>query len=429
MSYQLLNKENNKVKIEVVVSNAEFAEYVEKAYLKTRSKFNIQGFRKGKAPRKVIEMNYGEGVFYDEAINAILPIEYDKAVTELGLTPVDRPEVDVVEVGKDVDLKITFEVDVRPEVILGEYKGLEVKKPAVEVKEEDVEMELQKMQEMNARMVVVEGRNVEDGDIVTIDYKGFLGEEPFEGGTAENHALTIGSNEFIPGFEEQLIGAEIGSDVKVEVSFPEDYHAENLAGQAVVFEVKIHEIKAKELPELDDDFAMDSSEFDTLEELKESFRKKLEEESAKSAENFVKNSIVDQAVANVEVEIPNGMIESELEFMLKDMEYQLQYSGFNLEQYLSITGTTLEDLKEQMKEDAINRVKTLIVLEKIAEIEKIEITEEELKAEIAVISETQNTPLEEVEKIYSRDDYSYLRESLTSKKVVDLLVENAKIVE
>ncbi len=429
MSYKILNKENNKVKIEVVLGKDEFVDYVEQAYKKSRGRFNIQGFRKGKAPRKIIETQYGEGVFYDDALNELLPVEYSKAIEELEVSPVSRPDIDVIEIGKDVDLKFTAEIEVKPEIELGEYKGIEVKKPETEVKDEDLETELQKMVEMNARMIVVEDRAIENEDIVTIDYKGSVDGELFEGGTAENHSLTIGSNEFIPGFEEQLIGAKINDEVKVNVTFPEDYHAEDLAGKEAIFEVKVHEIKAKELPELDDDFAADTSEFDTLEELKESTKKNLEEQNAKSAENLIRNTAVDKAVENTEIEVPNGMVESELDFMLKDMEHQLSYSGIDMEQYLSFTGSTMEDIKEQMKEDAVNRVKTQLVLEKIGEVEAIEISEDDVKTELDAIVESQNSTIEEVEKIYSRDDYFYLKDTLKTRKVVDLLVENAKIVE
>ncbi|MEA3422268.1 MAG: trigger factor [Bacillota bacterium] len=429
MSYKLLNKENNKVKIEVVLSKEEFGKYVEQTYKKTRGRFNIQGFRKGKAPRKIIEMQYGEGAFYDDALNELLPVEYGKAVEELNILPVSRPDIDVLEIGKDVDLKFTAEIEVKPEIEVGEYKGLEVKKPDTEVKDEDLETELQKTAEMNARMVVVEDRAIENGDIATIDYKGSVDGVEFEGGAAENHNLTIGSNEFIPGFEEQLIGAKLGDEMKVNVTFPEEYQSEDLAGKEAVFEVKVNEIKVKELPEIDDEFAIETSEFDSLEELKESTKKNLEEQNSKSAENFIRNTVVDKAVENTEVEIPNGMVESELDFMLKDMEHQLSYSGINMEQYLSFTGSTMEDIKEQMKEDAIKRVKTQLVLEKIGEVEAVEVSEDDVKAELNVIVKAQNSTLEEVEKIYSRDDYSYLKDTLKTRKVIDLLVENAKIVE
>ncbi len=429
MNCQLISKEDNKVKIEVVVAKEEFEKYVDLTFKKSRGRYNIQGFRKGKAPRKIIEMNYGEGVFYDDALNALLPVEYDKAVKELELNPINRPEIDIVDIGKDVDLKFTAEVEVKPEIVLGEYFGLEVEKPKTEVTEEALAEELQKSVEMNARMVVVEDRDVMDGDILTIDYKGFIGENQFEGGTAENQTLNIGSGEFIPGFEEQLIGVKIGEDVKVNVTFPEDYQSEELAGAEAVFEVKVHEIKVKELPELDDEFAKDTSEFDTLEELKADTLKRLEEQNEKSAESFIKNKVVDLAVDNVEMVIPEVMIDSEVDFMVKDMEYQLSYSGIDMEQYMSITNSKMEDIKEQMKEDAAKRVKTQMVIEKIAEVEAVEVTQEEIDAEMERISKTQNTPIEEVKKVYGRDDYAYLKDTLKSTKVVDMMAEKAKIVD
>ena len=401
MNCQLLSKEDNKVKIEVVVAKEEFEKYVDLTFKKSRGRFNIQGFRKGKAPRKIIEMNYGEGVFYDDALNALLPVEYDKAVKELELSPINRPDIDIVEIGKDVDLKFTADVEVKPEIVLGEYFGLEVEKPKTEVTEEALAEELQKSVEMNARMVVVEDRDVMDGDILTIDYKGFIGEDQFEGGTAENQTLNIGSGEFIPGFEEQLIGAKIGDDVKVNVTFPEDYQSEALAGAEAVFEVKVHEIKVKELPELDDEFAKDTSEFDTLEELKADTLKRLKEQNESSAESFIKNKVVDLAVDNVEMVIPEVMIDSEVDFMVK----------------------------EQMKEDAAKRVKTQMVIEKIAEVAAVEVTQEEIDAEMERISKTQDTPIEEVKKVYGRDDYAWLKDTLKSTKVVEMMAEKAKIVD
>jgi trigger factor len=417
------------VKIEITLTAEEFEAYVVKAYTKSKNRYSVQGFRKGKAPRKIIETSYGAGVFYDEALNILLPVEYDKAVDELELSPVDRPEVDIVEIGKDVELKITAEVDVKPEVTLGEYKGLEVKQPEVDVTDEMIAEELSKSVEMNARLVVVEDRAVEEGDILTIDYTGSIEGEKFEGGTGENQTLTIGAGEFIPGFEEQLIGKNVGDETVVNVTFPETYHSEDLASKSAVFEVKVHEIKTKELPELDDDFAKDTSEFDTLEELKADVSKNLKEQNEKSAKEVIRNMVVDLAVDNVEMEIPQGMIDSETDFMLKDMEYQLSYSGINMEQYLSITQSTIEDIKEQMKEDAKKRVKTQLVIEKIVEVEAVEVTKEDIDAEIQNISEVQGQSIEEVEKVYGRDDYAYLKDTLKSTKVVDMLEAQAKIVK
>jgi trigger factor len=277
--------------------------------------------------------------------------------------------------------------------------------------------------------VVVEDRAVEEGDILTIDYTGSIEGEKFEGGTGENQTLTIGAGEFIPGFEEQLIGKNVGDETVVNVTFPETYHSEDLASKSAVFEVKVHEIKTKELPELDDDFAKDTSEFDTLEELKADVSKNLKEQNEKSAKEVIRNMVVDLAVDNVEMEIPQGMIDSETDFMLKDMEYQLSYSGINMEQYLSITQSTIEDIKEQMKEDAKKRVKTQLVIEKIVEVEAVEVTKEDIDAEIQNISEVQGQSIEEVEKVYGRDDYAYLKDTLKSTKVVDMLEAQAKIVK
>jgi len=429
MSCKLISKENNKAKIEIEVGSVEFENYVNKAYMKNRGKFNIQGFRKGKAPRKLIETNYGEEIFFDDAFNELFPKIYDEAIKELDLTPVSRPDVDVLEIGKGVDLKFTAEVDIKPEVEITKYKKLKVKKPNVEVSKEDLDNELEKMAQTNARLIAIEDRPVQEGDIVIIDYKGSVDGVEFEGGSASNKQLTIGSEEFIPGFEGQLIGSKIGDDVKVNVTFPEDYQDEKLKGAEAVFEVKIHEIKVKEVPELDDEFAIDTSEFETLKELKDSVEKYLKEQKEKNAENEVKNIIIDLVVENAKVDIPDSMIDSEIEYMIKDMEYQLSYSGIKMEQYLSITNTTIEDLKEKSKEDAIKKVKMQLVTEKIGELEDIQVSDEEAKEEVVEIAKNQNSTVEEIDKVYSKDNYQYLKDSLKARKTIDFLVENANIVE
>lgn len=429
MSCKLISKENNKAKIEIEVGSVEFENYVNKAYMKNRGKFNIQGFRKGKAPRKLIETNYGEEIFFDDAFNELFPKIYDEAIKELDLTPVSRPDVDVLEIGKGVDLKFTAEVDIKPEVEITKYKKLKVKKPNVEVSKEDLDNELEKMAQTNARLIAIEDRPVQEGDIVIIDYKGSVDGVEFEGGSASNKQLTIGSEEFIPGFEGQLIGSKIGDDVKVNVTFPEDYQDEKLKGAEAVFEVKIHEIKVKEVPELDDEFAIDTSEFETLKELKDSVEKYLKEQKEKNAENEVKNIIIDLVVENAKVDIPDSMIDSEIEYMIKDMEYQLSYSGIKMEQYLSITKTTIEDLKEKSKEDAIKKVKMQLVTEKIGELEDIQVSDEEAKEEVVEIAKNQNSTVEEIDKVYSKDNYQYLKDSLKARKTIDFLVENANIVE
>lgn len=429
MSCKLISKENNKAKIEIEVGSVEFENYVNKAYMKSRGKFNIQGFRKGKAPRKLIETNYGEEIFFDDAFNELFPKVYDEAIKELNLTPVSRPDVDVLEIGKGIDLKFIAEVDLKPEVEITKYKKIKVKKPKVKVSKEDLDKELEKMVQMNARLVAIEDRPVQEGDIVIIDYKGSIDGVEFEGGSASNKQLTIGSEEFIPGFEEQLIGSKIGDDAKVNVTFPEDYHDEKLKGAEAIFEVKIHEIKVKEVPALDDEFAIDTSEFETLKELKDSVEKHLEEQNEQNAENEIKNNIIDLVVDKAKVDIPNSMIDSEIEYMVKDMEYQLSYSGIKMDQYLSITNTTIEDLKEKSKEDAIKRVKMQLVIEKIGELEEIQVSDEEAKEEVAEIAKNQNSTVEEIDKIYSKDNYKYLKDSLKTRKTIDFLVKNANIVD
>lgn len=414
--------------MQITVSPEAFEKAVQGAYLKNRSRFSIPGFRKGKAPRKIIEQQYGVGVFYDDAINALLPEYYGQAIDELAIEPVDRPDVDIVEIEKGKPFVFTAEVAVRPEVELGEYKGVEVEKITVEVTDEQIQDELTKSQEMNSRMVTVDDRPVADGDIVTIDYKGFVGEDQFDGGTADNHELTIGSGQFIPGFEEQLIGAELNSDAEVNVTFPEDYHSEDLAGKEAVFKVAVKGIKVKELPELDDEFAKDTSEFDTLEELKANIKEEMTEAAERNAELAQRDKVIDKVIENMTVEIPDAMVNTEIDGMLRDFDYQLQAQGLNLEQYVKFTGGSLDALKEQMKGDALTRVKTGLAIEAVAKAENIEVADEDLDAELERIAEIQKQEVEEVKKMFAQDNYAYLRENLASKKTVDFLVENAKLV-
>lgn len=428
MIYDLVKKENNEVTLNVTVPAAEFEKAINTAYMQERKKFNIQGFRKGKAPRKIIEMQYGTEVFFEEAVNVVLPEAYSKAIDELKIDPVDRPAIDVKAIGKDVDLVIEAVVTVRPEVKISSYKGVEVEAVKVEVTDEDVNTEMEKSREMNGRLVNVEDRPVADGDSVIIDYKGFVGEEQFAGGTADNHTLVIGSKTFIPGFEEQLIGAEAGSEVEVNVTFPAEYQSEELAGKEAVFKVSVKGIKVKELPELDDEFAKDTSEFDTLEELKADLKKTLQEAATKNAELAQRDKVIDAVVANMEADIPEVMFEGEINGMLRDFDQQLRQQGLNLEQYVQFTGSSLDDLKSQMRTDAEIRVKTGLALEEIIKLENIEISTEELEAEMTKISETQSASMEDVRKAFMNDDYAYLRDSLSTRRVVDLLVENAKLI-
>ncbi len=428
MNYQLVNTEKNVATIRVTVPTADFDKAINTAYNKSKGKFAVPGFRKGKVPKSIIEKQYGEGIFFEEALDIILPEAYSGAVDELKLEVVARPDIDIVEMSKGQDLVFEAKVAVKPEVKMGNYKGVEAKKVDGEVTEEVLMAELDKSREMNARLVSIEDRPIADGDTLTIDYKGFVGEEQFEGGTAENQTLVIGSGRFIPGFEEQLVGKRIGDDAVVNITFPAEYHALDLAGKEAKFEVKIHGIQVKELPALDDEFAKDTSEFDTLEALKADLKAQLEEGAKKNAELATRDNVVDAVVATMEAEIPEAMVEMEIEGMLKDFDYQLKQQGLNLENYLKFTGSKLEDLKGQMKDDAEIRVKTALTLEEVAKLENVEVTEADVEGELNRIAEAQKASLEEVKKVFGRDNYEYLRTTLTTKKTVDLLVEHANLV-
>lgn len=429
MDFTLKNKENNRACFNIEITEEEFEKAIQKAYLKNRNKFNIPGFRKGKAPRKIIELNYGEGIFYEDALNIILPQAYEEAVESLELEPVDSPEVDIeqLEKGKPVILKI--EVTIKPEVKLGNYKSIEVEKVEYNVTDEDVERELKAIQEKNARIVDASDREIKEGDIVTIDFKGFIDGEQFEGGTAENQRLEIGSNTFIPGFEEQLIGKKKGDKVDVKVTFPEDYFNENLRGKEATFEVVIHEVKEKELPKLDDEFAKDVSEFDTLEEYKNSIRERLEKEAKDREKIEFENKLVDKVVEEAEVDIPEAMIEHQIEHEIDDFNYRLRLQGLDIDQYLNLTNSKLEDLKKQIRPLAEKKVKTDLVLEAIGKKENIKVTEEDIDKELERIAKEYNQ--EDVDKFkenMKKGDLSFLEAGIMRDKIIDLLVSNAKII-
>lgn len=427
MSSEVVKKENNKVSLKVTVSNDEFKKAIKQAYLKNRGRFNIPGFRKGKAPQKVIETQYGKGIFFEDAMNIAFPDAYEAAIEAHELEPVERPDVDIEALEPDADVVFKVEVTVKPEVVLGDYKAMEVEKVSAEVPDADVEAELEKSREQNARLVSSE-EAAQKGDTVLIDFEGFLGEEAFEGGKGENHPLELGSGQFIPGFEEQLEGALKGDEKEVSVTFPETYHAEDLAGAEAVFKVSVKDVKRKELPALDDEFAKDISEFDTLAELQADTRSKLEEAAAKKAESQIRQAVVDAAVALTEIELPEVMIESEIDSMLKDFEYQLRYQGLDLEKYYEITQTEEKDLREQMKDDAEKKVRTALTVEAIAKAEAVEADEADVKAEMERIAEQYKMDLDKVEKTYSGDNLDYLKESIVSRKTIDLLVEWTKLV-
>ncbi len=427
MSYELLKSEKNVATISITVPAKDFDEAVQKTYMKERGKFNIQGFRKGKAPRKIIEMNYGEGVFYDGALDVALSPAYAAAVDGLEIEPVARPDIDIKEIGKGKDLVFEAVVAVKPEVELGEYKGVEVEKVSAEVTEDAVEGELKKQQEMNSRLVNVEDRAVAEGDTAVIDFEGFVDGVAFEGGKGENHNLVIGSGQFIPGFEEQLIGKNLDEAVEVNVTFPEAYQAPELAGKDAVFKVAIKGIKVKELPELDDEFAKDTSEFDTLEEMKADIKAKLEESAKSQSETATRDKVIDAVVATMTAEIPDQMVEAEIDGMLQDFEYQLRYQGLELDQYLQFSGTTMQEMREKMQDDALVRVRTSLTLETVSKKENIEVTEEDLEKEFERLAEMQGQSVEDVKKLFGSQT-EYMKASIETRKTVDFLVENAKLV-
>ncbi len=429
MNSVLEKKENNKAFFSIEIGEDEFEKAIQRAYLKNRNRFSVPGFRKGKVPRKIIEMNYGEGIFYEEALNSLLPEAYDKAVVDLGLEPVDTPEVDIEQLEKDKPVIVKVEVTIKPEVKLGDYKGIEVEKVEYNVTDEDVDKELKTIQEMNGRIIDAGDRETKEGDILTIDFEGYVDGEKFEGGSAENQVLEIGSNRFIPGFEEQLIGKKKGEEVEVKVTFPEDYFEESLKGKEALFKVTIHEIKEKELPALDDEFAKDVSEFDTLEEYKESIRERLEKEAKNKEELEMENRIIDKVVELAEMDIPEVMIDRQVENEIAEFDYRLRMQGLDINQYLSLANTNIEDFKEQVRPVAEKKVKADLVLDAIAKAENIEVTEEDIDKELERLAKEYNQ--EDVDKFKEnmrKGDLEYLKAGIIRDKTIELLVENATII-
>ncbi|MGD6802476.1 trigger factor [Rossellomorea vietnamensis] len=397
------------------------------AFKKVVKQVNVPGFRKGKMPRGMFEKRFGVESLYQDALDVILPEAYAKAVEETGISPVDRPEIDIEQMEKGKELIFTATVTVKPEVKLGEYKGLEVEKMDTEVTSEDVENELKSLQEKQAELAVKEEGAAENGDTVVIDFEGFVDGEAFEGGTAENYSLELGSGSFIPGFEEQLIGLETGAEKEVEVNFPEEYHASELAGKPAVFKTKLHEIKAKQLPELDDEFAKDADEeVETLDQLKEKIQKRLEESKKNEAEQTLRDTLVEKASENTEVEIPDAMVDTEVDRMMQEFEQRLQMQGMNLELYFQFSGQKEEDLRGQMKEDAAKRVRTNLTLEAIAEAENLEISDEEAEEEVNKLAEQYNMAADNIKQALGGLDN--LKTDLKIRKAVEVLVDNSKTV-
>ncbi len=425
---QILKQENNTVTLKITVGSEAFENACKQAYNKNKGQFNIPGFRKGKATRAVIEKMYGEGIFFEDAIDIVFPEAYRNAVEELKLEVIDRPSLDIEEIGKGKDLVMVINVQVKPEVKLGEYKGLEVKQVSAEVTEEDVETEINKMQEQNARMVTVEDRPVSDKDSILLNFCGSVDGVEFEGGKAENYSLVVGSNTFIPGFEEQLIGMNAGDSKDVVVTFPEDYHSEDLKGKEAVFAVEINEIKETQLPHIDDEFVKDTTEFETLEELKNDIRAKAAENKKKSAEDAMKNEVVEKLAENIEVEIPEVMVKNEVDNMLKDFENNLRYQGMDLNTYYQYTGTSKEILEDQMKEDAEKRVRISLAVDAVSKSEGVEATEEDMEAEYKKMADIYKLEVEKIKEIFQNSQDEAIKSTIVTRKTVDLLLENAKLV-
>ena len=427
MKAELIKKEGNKVTLKITVDNNKFEETVTKAYNKTKGKYNIPGFRKGKAPKVVIETQYGKGVFYNDAIEMLFPEVYPTALDELNIDPIDRPDLDVEEISKDNGLVMVVNVEVKPEFELGNYKGIEIAKADYNVSEEEVEVALNEMINKHARLVSVEDKAIENGDTAIIDFEGFESGVAFEGGKGENYSLVIGSNTFIPGFEEQLVGKKAGEELEVNVTFPAEYHAENLAAKPVVFNVKVNDVKVKELPELDDEFAKDTSEFETLAELRADVKANLVKEAENKAKNEMRNTLVEKVSANTEVELPSVMVEQQIDNMLMELNYQLQYQGLNLEQLLSMTGRNIAELREERRADAEKLVKSSLVLEAIAKAENIEVSEEEFNAELANMASMYKMDVEKLKSSLRENDTEDIKGQVKIRKTIDLLVDNAKI--
>ena len=416
---------NNEVKLNFTIEANKFEEAIQKVYAKSAKYFSIPGFRKGKAPYRIVEKQYGAQIFYEDAFNEVASEVYEKELKEAGIEAVSRPKIDITQMEKGKDLIFTAVVQTKPEVKLGKYKGIELKKVEYTVEDKDIDHEIHHMQERNARLVNVEDRGVQKDDTAVIDFEGFVDGVPFEGGKAENHELVIGSNTFIPGFEDQIIGMKIDEEKDINVTFPEEYFSKDLAGKPAVFKVKLHEIKKKELPEVDDEFAKDVSEFDTIKELKESIKEKLEEENKAKAKYETEEAAIKTVCENTEIDIPSGMIETETDNMIRDIEQRLSYQGLDFNTYVQIMGKTESDMRKEMEEQAKTQVKTKLVLEAIVNAEKIEASEDEIKAKLEEMATTYGRDAKELEK--NESFKTYIAENIKTEKAISFIVENAKI--
>ena len=418
---------SNKVKLTFDVAPEKFEEGIKKAYAKIVKQVNIPGFRKGKAPMKVIESHYGESVFYEDAFDAIFPEIYQEAIKEYGIEPVDRPDLDVQEIGRGKNLKFTLEVFVKPDVTLGAYTNLGIVKTVDEVTDDDVMADIERARDRASRWIEVSDRAAKLDDQVNINYAGFDGDNQFEGGTADNHDLILGSGSFIPGFEEQLVGRNVGEDVEVNVTFPEEYHAKELAGKPVVFKVHINSIREKEMPELDEDFVKEVSETaNTVDEYKAEIREKLEKQAENKAESAFESEVIETVVENAEIEIPDAMIEDSIDNMMRDMEMRMAYQGLKLEDYFKYTGQTMEQVREMYKPSAKEQVKTRLVIEAIMKKEEIKADDNEIDAEIGKYAEQNRKSLEEFKAMLSESDLEYFAEAAATQKTLTFLKDHAE---
>lgn len=428
MSTKIEKTENkNEVKLEFTIEAKKFDEAIMKVYQKSARYFNIPGFRKGKAPFNIVERMYGDEIFYEDAFNELVPSIYEKEIEDNKIEAVSKPEINIVKMKKGEDLVFTALVQTKPEVKLGKYKGIELKKVEYPVTDEDVEHELAHVQEHNARIITVEDRPVQDKDIAVIDFQGFVDGKAFEGGKAEKHELEIGSKTFIPGFEDQVIGMKVGEEKDINVKFPEDYFSKDLAGKDATFKVKLHEIKEKQLPALDDEFAKDVSEFDTLKDYKTSIKEKKQAQNDDKAKHETENLAIEAVSNETKIDIPSGMIETEIDAMIRDLEQQLSYQGINLDQYLKIMNKTRKEIEENYKEQAEKNVKSRLILEAIIKEEKIESTDEEINAKIKEMATNYGRKEEELSKNEALKEY--IANTIKTEKAIELIIKNAKIKE
>ncbi|MDF2907528.1 MAG: tig [Herbinix sp.] len=426
MSLQVEKLEKNMAKLTIEASAEDFDIALEKAYQKNKNNINVQGFRKGKAPRAIIEKMYGVSVFYEDAANELIPEAYEKAASESGLEIVSRPEIDVVQVEKGKNFIFTAEVALKPEVTLGTYKGVKVEKKEAEVTEDEIMAQINKEREQNSRMITVEDRAVQDGDITVIDFEGFVDGVAFEGGKGENYSLTIGSHSFIDTFEEQLIGKAIGEAVEVNVTFPAEYQAQELAGKPALFKVTVKEIKVKELPELDDDFAQDVSEFDSLDEYKANIKATIKENKEKELKTAKENEIVDKIIEGTTMDIPEPMIAAQVNQLAEDFAQRMQYQGLSIEQYFQFTGMDAKKFMDSLKPQAVKRIQSRLVLEAVAKTEKIEVSEEEMEKELAEMSSMYQMELDKLKELIGEKEKEQIKADIAVQKAVDFVVAESK---